>query len=256
MQERIEQIKAKVAECVAAAEQRFGITMPSIAIRFDLRGRAAGQAGKRYGQHYLRFNREHIALGGQTWDHLLNDTVPHEVAHVVCYAFPQYGRAHDSGWKRVCLALGGNGKRCYSAEDAPEAAAAARPYIYITTLGHEVRVTKVVHSKIQRGATYTAKGKGQLTAQCQYNYMAAPVADKPLVLSNKKVEVPIAKPKTAYVERPANNGSNKATAIRLRIALAKARGEMKHDVVLYGVQALGMTKALASAYVKNNWDKV
>lgn len=258
MQQKIEQVKAKVQECIAKAEARFGIKMPNVQIRFDLKGRAAGVAGYRGTNFYVRFNVQHMALGGQTWEHLLNDTVPHELAHTVCQAFPQFGRNHDAGWKRVCVALGGNGRRCYSEDDAPEAVAAARPYVYITTQGHEVRVTKVMHAKIQRGASYTAKGKGQLTAQCQYNYMASPVADKPLVLSGKNIEIPMNKPKAkaAPKERavPAGGHSN-ASMIRSRIAQAKARGETMNDVILYGVQALGMTKALATTYVKNNWNK-
>jgi SprT protein len=170
MQANIELIKARVAECIKLAEAKFNVTMPNVTVRFDLRGRAAGQAGMRYNNFYLRFNVDHIRLGGQTFEHLLNDTVPHEVAHTVCQAFPMFGRNHDNGWKRVCVAIGGNGRRCYSEDDAPEAIAAMRPYVYITTNGSEVRVTKVVHSKIQKGASYSFKGgKGQVNRSCQYS---------------------------------------------------------------------------------------
>ena len=144
----------------------------------------------------------------------------------------------------------------YSEDDAPEAVAAARPYIYITTCGHEVRVTKIMYAKIQKGTSYTARGKGQLTAQCQYNYMASPVLDKPLVLSGKNIEIPMSKPKAAPVERKVAAGQqSNASLIRSRIAQAKARGESMNDVILFGQQALGMTRALATTYVKNNWNK-
>jgi len=258
MQTKIAAVKAKVQECIALAEAKFKITMPKVDVRFDLTGRAAGIAGWRGNSYYLRFNVKHMQLGGQTWEHLLNDTVPHEVAHTVCQSNPQFGRNHDAGWKRVCIALGGNGKRCYSEDDAPEAIAAARPYVYVTTNGHEVRVTKVIHSKIQKGHSYSFKGgKGNVNRSCQYSYMTAPavaatkkpvVVNDTLVLGTKKVSVPL---KTTVAKK----GSN-ADAIRARIALAKAQGDMQHDVVLYGVQVLGMTKALATTYVKNNWSKV
>lgn len=253
MQDKAQQIRAKVAECIARAEKTFGIKMPKVDVRFDLRGRAAGMACMRYGAYFLRFNTNHMALGGQTWDHLLNDTVPHEVAHTVCQAFPQFGRNHDAGWKRVCVALGGNGRRCYSEDDAPEAVAAQRPYVYITTAGHEIRVTKVMHTKIQKGSTYTVRGKGGLNRSCAYNYMTAPAvaaAKKPVVVNSP---APAAR---KPVERTVAAGQqSNASLIRSRIAQAKARGEHMNEVILFGVQALGMSKALATTYVKNNWNK-
>lgn len=258
MQNKIEAVKAKVAECIAAAERTFNIKMPNVQVRFDLTGRAAGMAGYRGNSFYLRFNRNHMQLGGQTWEHLLNDTVPHEVAHTVCQSHPQFGRNHDNGWKRVCVALGGNGRRCYSEDDAPEAIAAMRPYVYITTNGSEVRVTKVMHSKIQtRGASYSFKhGKGSINKSCQFSYMTAPAvaaAKKPVVvtappaveptlkLSGNKVSIPL--------KQPQGKAMSKADLIRLQIAQGKSEAEC----VEYGVSVLGMSRALAKTYVKNNW---
>lgn len=239
MQAQITAIKAKVAECIAAAEARFGVKMPYVQIRFDLTGRAAGIAGytrRMDGNYfYLRFNTKHMALGGQTWEHLLNDTVPHEVAHTVCQAFPKHGRNHDAGWKRVCIALGGNGKRCYSEDDAPEAIAAQRPYVYTTTVGRTVRVSKVIHSKIQQGRIYSYKGGlGTLNRSCAYNYAAAVTATKPAVTAVK---------------------GSKADLVRARIQLAKANGEGSSTVVNYAVTTLGMSLSLAKTYTKNNWNK-
>ena len=126
MQAKIQAVKDKVASCIALAEQKFNIKMPAVQIRFDLTGRAAGMAGRKGFAYYLRFNVSHMSLGGQSWEHILNDTVPHELAHTVCQSNPQFGRNHDAGWKRVCLALGGNGNRCYKQEDAPEAVEKAK----------------------------------------------------------------------------------------------------------------------------------
>jgi predicted SprT family Zn-dependent metalloprotease len=260
MQAQIEAIRSKVQECIARAEAKFGVKMPRVDVRFDLEGRAAGMAGHRWGQFYLRFNRNHMQLGGKTWEHLLNDTVPHEVAHTVCQAFPKFGRNHDQGWKRVCIALGGSGQRCYSEEDAPEAIAAQRPWVYITTNGNEVRVTKVIHSKIQQGMIYTFRGgKGQVSRQCQYNYMTAPAVDAskkpvvvntpaPLVLSNTKVEIPLKRPALTA-------GVSKADQVRARIQQARAQGESAAVVVQWAVTELGMSLSLAKTYVKNNWAK-
>ena len=83
MQQQQQQIRDRVAQCIALAEQKFGISMPTVDVRFDLRGRAAGMACMRGNQFFLRFNVGHMKLGGKTWEHLLNETVPHEVAHSV-----------------------------------------------------------------------------------------------------------------------------------------------------------------------------
>ena len=252
MQAQVEAIRAKVQQCIALAESKFGITMPNVQIRFDLRGRAAGMAGMKANYQggrtfYLRFNIQHIQLGGKTYEHLLNDTVPHEVAHTVCQAFPQFGKNHDAGWKRVCVALGGNGTRCYSENDAPEAVALQRPWVYITTAGKEVRVTKVLHSKIQRGAAYTVRGKGSINNQCQYNYMTAPATRTPVVVNTaptasaqpvQRTAVPAVAPATA----------SKAEQVRAMLR----RGNTPEQVVEWAVAVLGMKAALARTYVKNN----
>lgn len=229
-------IRNRVQECITLAEQKFCIIMPEVDVRFDLRGKAAGVAGWRGHEYYLRFNNKHMALGGKTWDHIINDVVPHEVAHTVCQSNPHLGRNHNNGWKTVCLALGGNGKRCYSTEDAPEAVAAAEPYVYITTKGFEVRFSKRLHNKIQKGAAYRIRGgKGEVNVECAYNYMAAPS---------------ITKIKTVAPTAP-TKGQSKADQIRTQIAL----GNTKEECIEFGVTVLGMKRALAKTYVNNNWNK-
>jgi len=173
MQTKIDQVKAKVAHCIQLAQQKLGINLPTIDVRFDLRGRAAGQAGRithinGFREFYVRFNVHHISSDAD-FEHLLNSTVPHEIAHSVCQAFPHLGDNHDAGWKRICIMLGGNGSRCYSAEDAPDATARLKPIIYTATNGKQVRVTKVIHGKIQRGKNYIEPTGGRLTRDCQYS---------------------------------------------------------------------------------------
>ena len=66
--ERAEQVRSKVAELVKQANQKFNIDLPEIQIRFDLRGGAAGMAGGRLGQFYMRFNRDMML--NQGWDQI------------------------------------------------------------------------------------------------------------------------------------------------------------------------------------------
>ncbi len=242
MQNKIEAVEAKVQECIALAERKFCVAMPKVDVRFDLKGRDAGIAGKRGAHFYLRFNIKHMALGGKTWDHILNDVVPHEVAHTVCQSNPRVGRNHNTGWKTVCLALGGNGKRCYSAEDAPEAVAQANPYVYLSTNGSEISVTKRIHNKIQRGSAYRYRGgKGELNQQCAYNYMAAPTVTKTTKLVITET--------THTPRKKAMSGLSKADQIRNHIAM----GYNKAECIEFGINVLGMKRTLARTYVNNNW---
>lgn len=177
-QDRVQQIRAKVAQCIATAETKFGIKLPHIDIRFDLKGRAAGMACKRDGVQYLRFNRELMMIDGG-WNHIINNTVPHEVAHAVCQAFPQFGKNHNSGWTRVCCALGGNGQRAFSSEACGEDVTAymktrtrkQTKIKYITTSGAVTVVSATVHNRIQAGTSYTLRSDGsKLNRTCQYSY--------------------------------------------------------------------------------------
>ena len=270
MQQRIQEVQAKVAELIARAEQLYKIKLPAVPIRFDLTGRAAGIAGCMRNRwtgessgFFLRFNRQHIQLGGQTWQHMIEDTVPHEVAHTVCQAFPQLGKNHDAGWKSVCIALGGNGKRTYSAEDAPEAVAAARPFVYITTSGARCNVTPIIHRKIQGGKVYNARQGGQLTRSCQFSLASA--APQPAVARTVPVvrtpAAPVVKmpvTKMPVVKMPTVTRGGKPTnssLIRARILQARARNETQQTVIDFGVQVLGMGAPLARKYVLGWWTK-
>jgi len=117
-----------------------------------------------------------------------------------------------------------------------------------------VRVTKVIHSKIQKGAGYVMRGgKGKLNKECQYSYMAAPAqkaAAKPVVVAAPVERATVA----AQWNVPA--GASNAECVRGRIAVAKRNGEAVEAVVEWAVCVLGMKAALARTYVKNNWSKV
>lgn len=244
LQQRIQEVKAKVAQCIAKAQALYGITLPQVTIRFDLKGRAAGIAGYKGFEraYYLRFNTQ-MMTSPTDWDHLINDTVPHEVAHTVCQAFPKFGNNHNTGWKRVCMQLGGTGKRCYSTEDAPEQMARLRPFTYTTTAGHTVSVTKSIHRKIQQGQNYTARSGGQLTSACSYS----------LTQTQPAREVP----KTVTPKQQSTTGASKADRVRDQIAHQKAEfgSEAFERVIAWAVYELGMSPALARTYVKNNWYK-
>ena len=255
MLEKMEAVRAKVAQCIAKAESLYGIKMPQVDVRFDMRGRSSGAAGWKptfNGRtYYIRFNVNFMSVGGKTWEHLFTNTVPHEVAHSVCQAFPNLGVNHDSGWKKVCLALGGNGKTRFDSEDAPEAHAMVRPYVYTGSTGKTVCVSTRIHNKIQRGAAYRYREAGVIN--CNSPVMKNVV--KGLKMTALKIETPKEATKTVKVTT-AKTVKAKAPAKVKTVSAADqmrafiATGASADDCVKFGIEKLGQTATRAKSYVK------
>lgn len=157
----LQMIKDQVAKCVAMANSRYCITMPNIVIKFDLTGKAAGQAVNQYGIFSVRFNMHMIK---NHFDDVLNNTVPHEVAHIVCM-YTGMGKNHDKVWKSVCIYLGGNGKRCH--EMTTVAGRNTKKYRYVASCGTSLEVSSILHKRIQSGNIYRIKAtQGKIDHTC------------------------------------------------------------------------------------------
>ena len=165
MQLQQDQVRAKCKEVFAKAKSLWpDMQFDNVAVRFDLKGRAAGMACRRVNSYSVRFNADMMTR--DAFDHVLNNTVPHEIAHIVCMMNPRLGRNHDAGWTRVCRLLGGNGQRCHTEEVVY---GKGNTYEYTTDCGHRVRVSSVIHGKIQRGVVYTwRQGKGKVDKSSTY----------------------------------------------------------------------------------------
>ena len=93
--------RQKLAELRAKARGFYGVEVDP-EISFDLRGMAAGQAN--YRENKIRLNRE--LLKKHEID-FIEQTVPHEYAHLVAYRkFGKRIRPHGKEWRSVMLALG------------------------------------------------------------------------------------------------------------------------------------------------------
>ena len=159
MQTPMQQILERCNEVVAKARELYGMDLSKVNVRFDLKGRAAGLAMRHGGEYTVRFNRD--MMNREAFDHLLNNTVPHEFAHIVCFMNPALGSNHNPGWAQVCAQLGGNARRFHKEEVVYGKGAT---YEYTTSTGHKVRVSQQIHAKIQRGVVYTWRnGKGKVT---------------------------------------------------------------------------------------------
>lgn len=113
-----EQAKVKIHELMHCAAKEFGADMPMPTCSFDLRGRVAGKAllgrmpvkskdkviGKTEPLFHVQFN---AVLFMENVQLFLDDTIPHEVAHLVADAL--YGRRiapHGHEWQSVMHLFG------------------------------------------------------------------------------------------------------------------------------------------------------
>jgi SprT protein len=125
-------VLAKCKEVFARAMELYGTDLSKVAISFDLRGRVGGWASakgtpRRYA---MRFNHDMLLREEKE---MIDEVVPHEIAHIVCFMKPQLGRNHDYGWAHVCRQLGGTGNRTH---DMPVVYGNGVTYEYTTTRGH------------------------------------------------------------------------------------------------------------------------
>lgn len=122
-------------------------------IRFNVKGRTAGRAGKERGRYYLDFNMEAIR---DHWDEMLNVTIPHEVAHIVAYAKPALrASGHNKNWKRIDIALGGDGTRTHTM--GLKRARKTKWYVY-EVAGERIEIGAVRHKRmLSRMTSYSLK---------------------------------------------------------------------------------------------------
>ena len=262
-----QQIIDKCKAVFAEAKRLYGLDMEHVGVRFDLKGRAAGQAARRGAQYYIRFNRD--MLTREAFDHVLNNTVPHEIAHIACFMNPSLGSGHNRGWERVCEALGGNGTRCHKEEIVY---GKGHTYEYTTDRGNKVRVGDKYHKHIQSGKPLQyRKGLGTVTKECAYSIvgvqgrtLATPVVKVPTAVvpvsapaANPIVQaargsyiIGVAAPQTPTIAMPA--GASKASIARAIMLSGHTRGESYENIIAAIMHATGHDRQLARATYKAN----
>lgn len=183
MEARVRQAAASI---IILAEAKYGVKLGRVEQKFNITSaRVLGFASCRRGQLTLRWSPLCIAADA---DRYIRETVPHEVAHLVCYANPKLGSKHNDGWKRVCVGLGGSGlTKTLRADTTGVTAAAMREalakkravravrrsgpgsivgYLYRTASGEEIRVTSIRHKKMQvRNVTYRSRKDGSVVGK-------------------------------------------------------------------------------------------
>jgi SprT protein len=137
-------IDEKVDECLSILSARYGREFDRPEIRYDLRGRVAGQ---RNGKS-LRFNLD-LLDDDATHSEMINQVVPHEVAHWVQRILYPDSQSHGYEWAEIMHVLGVPAKRTHSMAVKP-ARVHKRPYIYACNC-REFNITPLLHRKMQNG---------------------------------------------------------------------------------------------------------
>ena len=181
--------------CLKKASEMFGVNLSpaNVIIECNVRGRCAGWAHPaKHGKYRLRFNEEAILKFPEE----MADTIPHEVAHLVCFARRELGKNHDAGWKRVCRMLGGDDSRTHDMVLTPAKEKVRVRYEY-NVCGEICIVGPRQHKMIQAGATkysyhnkrldkyivvlahmWTESAKVKTTSTANWTQTTAPVESK------------------------------------------------------------------------------
>lgn len=285
MQHQAQQILDKCKEVVLKARELYGFDLSVVQIKFDLKGRAAGQARRINNRYFVRFNRD--MLTREAFNHVLNNTVPHEFAHIICFMDPRLGRDHDGGWARVCQSLGGTPNRCHSEEFVY---GKGITYEYVTSLGFKVRCSQQIHAKIQRGISYKYRSKGTVSSLSAHSIvgmsgrtLAAPIVKQQAPNSPDQIEMArrqamvealreqerraklaremraidaVLQPPKSPAAATFNPGESKASVARAIMLSGYRAGKTADQIIEAIMFANGHTKQLATAYFKNNTARV
>lgn len=115
-QEMILAIQSKIKEVYETAKVKFGREFATPSFNFHVKGKVAGWA--HYQANVMRFNRK---LMLENWQDFIEDTVPHECAHLIAWQLKgREGVGHGFWWKHVMVSLGVEPKRCHSYDTSPE----------------------------------------------------------------------------------------------------------------------------------------
>jgi SprT protein len=132
--------------------RHFRVRIPTPEVRFDLRGKAAGQVRVAPGLVWqVRYNP---TLMAREPDAFLAQTIPHEVAHLIAFALHGRGiRPHGEEWQMVMRQLGAEPRRCHNFAVDDLATRRLRRFDYhCACRAHQLSSTR--HYRALAGQTY------------------------------------------------------------------------------------------------------
>lgn len=151
------EVANKIEETVSKLEQQLGRSLiRPTKIEYDLKGHTAGEA---WGAHKIRLN---LALlnDPRYHDRMINQTLPHEVAHCVVSQLHPLAKPHGYEWQVMMVRLGLPPDRCHQYETQSARKRNTRKYFYNCDCesGHAVSIT--IHRRITQGRKYKCRECG------------------------------------------------------------------------------------------------
>lgn len=149
---------ARTRECQALARKLFPAFIlkdEELPIVFTLSGRSAGMAKRRGNIYNIEFNVEAIY---KDREEMLNNTIPHEMAHIVDMFIHGGSSSHGPRWKAIAHSLGCDLQRTHSIPLTK--ARRTKRYQYIASCGSEVEIGTRHHRMVQHGGKLQVKKTG------------------------------------------------------------------------------------------------
>lgn len=153
------QVDRVISDTLIILSSKLGgkeLAMPEVL--YDLKGRTAGWAQTKTVSeppfdttrkiHTIRLN---IDLLYRNTESMLQQTVPHEVCHIVQHQLYTHSKAHGYEWQSLMRLLGLTPDRCHQ-YDVELQRKHDRPYKYVCPCGNTFNLTRGMHSKIKMGS--------------------------------------------------------------------------------------------------------
>lgn len=127
------------------AEQYFNKAFPRPLVQFSLRGKSAGTAHLQLNK--LRFNPVLLQENAQSF---MDDVVPHEVSHLICFQLYGRVRPHGKQWQSIMLHVFGRPPK--TTHQLNTQSVQGRQFDYYCGCG-KVKLSVRRHNNVQRGKT-------------------------------------------------------------------------------------------------------
>ncbi|MCG7874030.1 MAG: SprT-like domain-containing protein [Candidatus Thiodiazotropha lotti] len=150
--------RERTRQLLASAEQSFKLSPCHPEILFDLKGKSAGLLVIHpSGQMKIRYNSTLLAQYGEKF---LEQTVPHEVAHLLARRlYGQSIKPHGSEWRSIMSYFNVPANRCHSFDTSQSAARSMRYFDY-HCLCRQHKLSAIRHNRIISGVTYLCQTCG------------------------------------------------------------------------------------------------
>jgi len=161
-QDLIDIVNDRIFELTSIANKKLNRNFPIPSINFDLTGTKGGEAW--YKKNLIKLNNQ---LLQQNFDHYMNQTIPHELAHLMVHSmYGHHAKAHGAEWKSIMTNIFNvKANRCHNMDTSNVKRKNTKKFGYSCKCGinHHL-VGKTVHNKIIRGQIRSCRScKNQIT---------------------------------------------------------------------------------------------